>query len=202
MGFNAEFLQQLTLIADNRPETGRTGIDLKNSCLFKMLDHIGSADKVVKTSGKYFAIQGGVGNIGEFHPEATEHFAGGKHTALGIPQPLSIGQGGFIPGTPQQGGFPYFSGDAGHRILCTKIAVGDEDGVYLVDLHLLDDSFHIPDIINNQALFVDIFNSHDLDAIGIFLQLFPDQLIEFDSVRHTEDSSSGGDITKNQFFHE
>ena len=195
---NVEPLQQLSLVAHGGPEVKGAGADLQNANAAEGLDHTAYRQEVPHTALKYGIIQPAVGQVCKGNLEPAQHLAGGKQTALGIPQANAVGLRTLIQRPPQQNGDIQVLGKSGADVLCTKVAVGEQN---TVDACFPELGKHLQPVLLavKQTFFVDII---DINEINIqFLEPLPGQVRVLDGIRCREDTASGGNKAQNNTCH-
>ena len=129
---DTELFNQFSLIADDRPEPGRTGPDLQDADFIECLDHVRRAEEIFKPPDEDGVVHTGVGNISKGNVKAPKHLPGSKQPALRIPQAKAVFKRVLVAGAPEKNRFADCLADLGNRILSTEIAVGNEHRVDIV----------------------------------------------------------------------
>ena len=112
---------------------------------------------------KHRVVEPAVGQVSKGHSEPPQHLAGGKETALGVPESGAIRGGPLIQRPPEQHRHIQVLGQPGADILSTEIAVGQQQAVHFFCPELLQNLEPVVLVIE-QPFFIDVINVHKVHA--------------------------------------
>ncbi len=195
---NIEFLQQFALIAHGCPEIIRSGGYLQNADAPECLYYITDCQEIPDSTLKYRILQSAVRQIREGYLKSAEYLTCSKQSALGVTESCSVRLRSFIQRSPQQHGYLQFLCQTSAFILCSEIAVGKKQPVYLFLFKLLR-NFNSVCLVIQQSFFIDIGDINKINSQAF--QFFRCQSSVFHCIRSAENTSSCRRKSKLYVFH-